>query len=96
MIGNILQNSAASSISRSAGPAGRRRLILACFYYYNTSGSLVNAFTWKPGVPSGSGGDTQISSLEGTPYTSDTVTGGIVWSAPNWNKSNAFTIIRGF
>ena len=66
------------------------------FYYYNTSGSLVNAFTWKPGVPSGSGGDTQISSLEGTPYTSDTVTGGIVWSPANWNKSNAFTIIRGF
>ena len=70
------------------------------FYFYNSSGTLQRQFTWKSNAPSGSGGDTQISSLEGSPYTSftpGTPNGGLqIWTAAYWNLSNAFTVIRGF
>ena len=67
------------------------------FRYYNTSGGLLRSFTFKSNVPSGSGGDTQINAITDgpSPYTTDTVAGGNVWSAITWNLSG-FIIIRGF
>ena len=54
------------------------------FRYYNTSGGLVAQFTFKSGVPTGSGGDTEVSSFSDapTPYTTVSPGGGVFGHRP--------------
>ena len=69
------------------------------FYFYNTSGTLQRQFTWKSSAPSGSGGDTSVSSLESAPFTvfapGTPEAGNQIWAPFRWNI-NAFVVIRGF
>ena len=96
---NYAENAGISPGSFTMGPfASGNNNQSRTFRYYNSSGGLVAQFTFKSGVPTGSGGDTAVSSFTDgpAPYTTVSPGGGRVWSSPTWNFSNAFTIIRGF
>ena len=96
---NYAENAGISPGSFTMGPfASGNNNQSRTFRYYNSSGGLVAQFTFKSGVPTGSGGDTTIGSISDgpAPYTTVSPGGGRVWSSPTWNFSNAFTIIRGF